>query len=73
MLRLDTTLAVRLTSGISLDPQERWIRQLVSAAAWLETLGYAHGDLRPQNILLDQSSNIVVTDSNATVKRGAEL
>jgi hypothetical protein len=23
MLRLDTTLAVRLTSGISLDPQER--------------------------------------------------
>ena len=33
--------------------QNRWISQLISAAAWLEKIGYAHGDLRLDNILID--------------------
>lgn len=36
-------------------------------------LGYVHGDLRPQNILVDKSDNIVVADFDATVRIGAEL
>ncbi|CAD0107583.1 unnamed protein product [Aureobasidium uvarum] len=73
MPRLDTTLAIRLRTQTSPDLQERWIQQLVSAVAWLEELGHAHGDLRPHNIFLDQSSNIVVGDFDATVPFGAEL
>ncbi|KAG9946455.1 hypothetical protein KCU85_g6508, partial [Aureobasidium melanogenum] len=74
MPRLETTLAARLSSETpSLELQERWIRQLVSAAAWLEKLGYAHGDLRPHNILLDKWSNIVVADFDGTVPIGEEL
>ncbi|KAH0356422.1 hypothetical protein KCU81_g103, partial [Aureobasidium melanogenum] len=74
MPRLETTLAARLSSETpSLELQERWIRQLVSAAAWLEKLGYAHGDLRPHNILLDRWSNIVVADFDGTVPIGEEL
>ncbi|KAH0369899.1 hypothetical protein KCU65_g3012, partial [Aureobasidium melanogenum] len=75
MPRLETTLAARLASETtpSLELQERWIRQLVSAAAWLEKLGYAHGDLRPHNILLDRFSNIVVADFDGTVPIGEEL
>lgn len=74
MPRLETTLAARLSSETpSLELQERWIRQIVSAAAWLEKLGYAHGDLRPHNILLDRFGNIVVADLDATVPIGGEL
>ena len=31
----------------------RWLTELSGAAAWLESLGYAHGDIRPSNLLLD--------------------
>ncbi len=32
---------------------ERWTAELAAADAWLESLGYAHADLRPTNILLN--------------------
>lgn len=35
----------------SLSAIERWAMELSNAAAWLESLGYIHGDLRPPNIL----------------------
>lgn len=31
----------------------RWLVELCAASSWLESLGYAHGDLRPPNMLLD--------------------
>lgn len=77
MPRLETDLSFRLKASGENSPssntKDRWIRQLVSAAAWLEKLGYAHGDLRPHNILVDESSNLVVMDFETTVPIGAEV
>lgn len=70
--RLECTLQARLDSHtefpISLDRQSRWIQQLASAMEWLERLGYAHGDLRPANILLDAGDMIKVGDFDSTVR-----
>lgn len=41
---------------------ERWTAELAAAAAWLESLEYAHTDLRPPNILLDSNGHLKVTD-----------
>lgn len=74
MQRQQTDLSDRLQSGpVPYDVQERWIRQLVSAVAWLESLGYVHGDLRPDNVLLDRHENIKLADFDAAVKYGEEL
>jgi hypothetical protein len=49
--RQEMTLTSRIekcqTSAITPSTQERWIQQITSALAWIEHLGYAHGDLRP--------------------------
>ncbi|KAI4210387.1 MAG: hypothetical protein LQ351_006754 [Letrouitia transgressa] len=76
MQRLKCTLRSRLDnheSTISLEQELRWIRQLVSAVAWLESLGYAHGDLRPANILLDTRDTIKIGDFDSTVRFGEQL
>jgi serine/threonine protein kinase len=70
---LQNTLVARLTSPTTTAEQERWIIQIVSAAAWLEKLGYCHGDLRPENILLDKLNHIRVADFDSTVNAGEEL
>ena len=47
------TLRDRLADLAPVPPrtQERWVLQLAGAAAWLEGPGWAHGDLRPANVL----------------------
>ena len=77
MQRLQCTLRARLDSciesPISLETQLRWIQQVASAMEWLERLGYAHGDLRPANILLDAGEMIKVGDFDSTVRIGEQL
>lgn len=51
---------------------ERWIMELSNAAAWLESLGYAHTDLRPDNLLLDHDDHLKVTDFDRMSEIGAE-
>lgn len=72
--RLGPTLEYHMTQ-CSTNPniQKRWIRQLASALAWLERLGYVHGDLRPANIFLDVMENIQLGDFDATVRAGEQL
>ncbi|KAG6032938.1 hypothetical protein E4U41_007078 [Claviceps citrina] len=40
----------------------RWMRQLAAAAAWLEQLNLAHGDIRPANILISGARNVKLAD-----------
>lgn len=53
--------------------QARWIRQLVNAVAFLGSLGYAHGDLRPSNIIFDAKDDLQLINFDSTVKMGQEL
>lgn len=39
-----------------------FFRQIVSAVAYLHSLGYAHRDLKPENVLLDKDQNLKLID-----------
>ena len=55
------------------EPQSliwRWMAELTDAVAWLESLGYVHGDIRPPNLLLDASDHLKVIDFDNTVAVG---
>lgn len=52
----------------SVSTQARWMRQITSVIAWLEKLGYVHGDLRPANILLTAKDDIRLADFDASVR-----
>lgn len=75
--RLVSTLEHRINISHSLvilpSIQERWVHQLTSALAWIENLGYVHGDLRPANIFLDTNEDIRLGDFDATVKKNEQL
>ncbi len=49
---------------------ERWSAELCAAAAWLETLGLVHGDLRPPNILFDERDHLKLTDFDCAARIG---
>ncbi|KAL8902870.1 MAG: hypothetical protein Q9207_004319 [Kuettlingeria erythrocarpa] len=48
----------------------RWTAELTGATAWLESLGYAHGDLRPSNLLLDGEDHLKISDFDNTTAFG---
>ncbi|KAJ9419404.1 AGC/DMPK protein kinase [Fusarium oxysporum f. sp. lycopersici 4287] len=39
-----------------------WTMELTAGSAWIESLGYVHGDLRPGNLLLDAEDHLKLTD-----------
>lgn len=70
--RLEECLSKPLPEQI----EERWIRQLSSALAWLEHLGLIHGDLRPKNIFLTargDEGDIQLGDFDCAVEKGSQL
>lgn len=54
-------------------PILQWMFQLSSAVACLEALGYAHGDINPQNILLDRFDQVNLIDFDHILKAGDAL
>jgi len=51
---------------------ERWIMELSGAVAWLESLGLVHGDLRPENLLLDGEDHLKLADFDCVERIGTE-
>ncbi|TVY88390.1 CBL-interacting serine/threonine-protein kinase [Lachnellula willkommii] len=49
---------------------EQWIMELSSAVAWLESLTYAHTDLRPENLIFDSDDHLKLTDFDSMEKIG---
>ena len=45
--------------------------ELTDAIAWLESLGYVHGDIRPPNLLLDGNDHLKIIDFDNTVAIGS--
>ncbi|KAK3688046.1 hypothetical protein B0T22DRAFT_535295 [Podospora appendiculata] len=50
----------RFATPITEARQFLWIKEMASAASWLESLDYFHGDLRPENMLLDEAEHVKV-------------
>ncbi|KAJ8983765.1 hypothetical protein NQ317_006097 [Molorchus minor] len=47
---------------LSESESRMFFRQIVSAVAYLHSLGYAHRDLKPENVLLDRYQNLKLID-----------
>ena len=47
--------------------------ELSTAAAWLESLGYVYGDIRPPNLLLDSEGHLKLTDFDNTAAVGTAV
>ncbi|KAB8074505.1 hypothetical protein BDV29DRAFT_156629 [Aspergillus leporis] len=55
----------RVEEEAGLEPEEfvrQWLMELYNAAAWVESLGYVHGDIRPSNLLLDSQEHLKLAD-----------
>ncbi|GAM83886.1 hypothetical protein ANO11243_018760 [Dothideomycetidae sp. 11243] len=71
--RMSGDLFDRINAGSITEQQGIvWIQQLASGLAWIEQLGWVHGDLHPCNVFLDAADNIQLGDFDATVKIGEE-
>ncbi|KAI9733643.1 MAG: hypothetical protein M1834_003245 [Cirrosporium novae-zelandiae] len=74
MHRLQCNLELRLSPERRDNPiicrktEIQWIKGIASGAAWLEKKGFAHGDIRPGNILLDDQENVKLCDFDCMVK-----
>lgn len=55
-----------------LSLRKKWINDLAQAVAFLESLNLAHGDLRPENILLDRN-RLKLSDFDCTAEIGTDF
>ncbi|XP_016921262.1 maternal embryonic leucine zipper kinase-like [Apis cerana] len=53
---------------LSETESRKFFRQIVSAVAYLHSLGYAHRDLKPENVLLDKEENLKLIDFGLCAK-----
>ncbi|KAJ4307569.1 hypothetical protein N0V84_012640 [Fusarium piperis] len=54
-------------------PIRRWMLQLSLAVASIESIGYAHADINPQNILFDSHDNLRLIDFDHSLKAGEDV
>ncbi|OIW31907.1 kinase-like protein [Coniochaeta ligniaria NRRL 30616] len=70
---LEARLDRRDSNPVSKGRQFRWAQEIASAASWLESLDYFHGDLRPENVLLDTTEHVKLCDLGRAMKRGGKI
>jgi hypothetical protein len=67
------TLHGRMATESVVCPVFSWMLQLSGAATTLETLGLAHGDINPSNILVDEQDRLKLIDLDHTLPIGSDL
>jgi serine/threonine protein kinase len=67
------TLRDRMATDNAICPILLWTFQLCHAAATLEALGLAHGDIKPLNILVDDQDRLKLVDLDHTLLIGSDL
>ena len=67
----DGTKVEEITGTIPADLIKQWLMEVCNAAAWLESLGYVHGDIRPPNLLLDSQEHLKLADFDCVAPIGA--
>ncbi|KAK3290798.1 kinase-like domain-containing protein [Chaetomium fimeti] len=70
---LERRLSRRFAAPIPEERQFRWIKEIASATSWLESIDYFHGDLRPENILLDETEHVKICDFGRAQMRGRKV
>uniref|UniRef100_A0A1B6E9A5 non-specific serine/threonine protein kinase n=1 Tax=Clastoptera arizonana TaxID=38151 RepID=A0A1B6E9A5_9HEMI len=55
-------------SRLSEEESRTFFQQILSAIAYLHSLGYAHRDIKPENILLDKDKNLKLIDFGLCAK-----
>lgn len=73
-MRAPGTLQGVIASG-KYGPEDthRWMGQLCGGAAYLARAGLAHGDLRPDNLLIDRNRNLRITNLGSALPVGSRL
>lgn len=65
----NTMVVTKVNKLEPLSLRKRWMNDLAQAVAFLESLNLAHGDLRPENILLDRD-RLKLSDFDCTAEIG---
>jgi serine/threonine protein kinase len=66
-------LAAQLGSGAPIERVLEWLEQVCSALALAHTGGAIHGDLKPENVLVDPEYGVLMTDWGMAALRDALL
>lgn len=70
----DLARRIRDTSRpVSVGRKLLWIQELARGVAFISSIGYVHGDLRLDNLLLNESEHAKLCDFGATVRVGEDL
>ncbi|UNI18581.1 hypothetical protein JDV02_004839 [Purpureocillium takamizusanense] len=56
---------------VSQTQAEQWAMEMAGAMAWLESMGYVHGDLRPANMLIDDTDHVKLADFDSVCRIGS--
>lgn len=67
-----TTIVSKVETLEPLPLRMEWMNDLAQAVAFLESLNLAHGDLRPENILLDRN-RLKLSDFDCTAEIGSDF
>ncbi|KAL9098779.1 MAG: hypothetical protein Q9163_005622 [Psora crenata] len=61
-IRTEDSKFVKVVATFPTSLVEKWLSELCHAVAWLEGIGYVHGDLAPRNVMFDHWDRLFLID-----------